>query len=266
MLRNVFLKTLRDRRRSLIWWTVGLVAFVASTVAFWPTVEDSAAELNRLVEDLPAALRVFSGGELDLASPEGYLGARLFSFLGPVLFLVFSIGFGARTIAGEERDGTLELILATPLARWRIVAEKFAALVAGVVGLGVVMWASLALGAAPVGMEIGPGRLAAATAMLVLLALVFGAMALLVGAIAGSRGLALGVTTSVAFASYLVDVYAPVSEPLEQIQGLSPFYYYDAADPLRNGLDPAHLAFLVVVTALLAAFALVAFERRDVTV
>jgi len=105
-----------------------------------------------------------------------------------------------------------------------------------------------------------------ATAMLVLLAVAFGALALLVGAIAGSRGLAMGVTTSVAFASYLVDVYAPVSEPLEQIQALSPFYYYDAAEPLRNGLAPAHLAFLVVVTALLAAFALVAFERRDVTV
>ena len=47
MLRNVFLKTLRDARRALVWWILGLVGFVALIVAVYPTVRDN-PELNKL--------------------------------------------------------------------------------------------------------------------------------------------------------------------------------------------------------------------------
>src|ERR687892_959270 len=114
MLRNTFLKTLRDRRRSLLWWALGLVGLVAITVGFWPAIEESGQELNRLVEDLPPALQSLAGGDLDLTSPAGYLNGRVFAFLAPILFLVFGIAFGSRTVAGEEQAGTLEPGLAPP--------------------------------------------------------------------------------------------------------------------------------------------------------
>ncbi|MGH2664010.1 MAG: hypothetical protein ACRDH8_14670 [Actinomycetota bacterium] len=49
MLRNVFLKTLRDRARSLLGWSVGVVMFTAAVVSTWPSVRDSAADLRELV-------------------------------------------------------------------------------------------------------------------------------------------------------------------------------------------------------------------------
>jgi ABC-2 type transport system permease protein len=266
MLRSVFLKTLRDRRRALFWWMVGLMGMTFITVGFWPTIEESGEELNRLVEDLPPALRNLAGGDLDLTSPAGYLSGRVFSFLAPILFLNFAIAFGARTLAGEEQKGTLELVLARPIPRWRLVAEKFAALIVATFLLGAVLWGSLVLGAVPVGLDIGAGPLAAATLMVVLLGLAFGALALLVGSLTGKRGLALGITTAVAVGTYLLDLYASVSEAVEPFRGLSPFHYYDAAVPLRNGVDPAHAAFLLVVTVFLGGFSLLAFERRDVGV
>ena len=266
MLRNVFLKTLRDRRRALFWWVVGLVGLTLITVGFWPTFEESGEELNRLVENLPPALRNLAGGDLDLTSPAGYLSGRIFSFLAPILFLNFAIAFGARTLAGEEQKGTLELVLARPIPRWRVVAEKFAALTVATFLLGAALWGSLALGALPVGLDIGAGLLAAATFMLVLLGLAFGALALLVGSLTGKRALALGITTAVAVGTYLLDLYASVSEAVEPFRGLSPFHYYDAAVPIRNGVEPAHAAFLVVVTVFLAGFSLLVFDRRDVGV
>lgn len=48
-------------------------------------------------------------------SPEGYLNGQYFNLLATLLLLIFAIGFGARTLAGEEREGTLELVLATPV-------------------------------------------------------------------------------------------------------------------------------------------------------
>ena len=40
MLTNVYLKTLRDLRRGLIGWSVGLLVIFLLAAALWPTVRD----------------------------------------------------------------------------------------------------------------------------------------------------------------------------------------------------------------------------------
>ena len=49
------------------------------------------------------------------------------------LLAVFAIGAGAALIGGEEAQGTMDLLLSYPIRRWRVVAEKFAALVVATV-------------------------------------------------------------------------------------------------------------------------------------
>ena len=110
LLRNTFLRTLRDSRRALFWWSLGLVGMAALMIAVYPAVRDS-PDLNKMVRDYPEALKAFIafGGDLDYASGAGYLGSELFSFMVPLLLLVAAIGAGARAIAGEEERGTLDL-------------------------------------------------------------------------------------------------------------------------------------------------------------
>jgi ABC-2 type transport system permease protein len=114
---EVLAETLRERRRSLAWWTLGLVALVALNVAFYPSVRDSAG-ISDYGRDLPEAARaLFAGGELDIASPAGYLNSQVFALMAPLLLLIFTIGAGASAVAGEEERGTLDLLLAHPLRR-----------------------------------------------------------------------------------------------------------------------------------------------------
>jgi ABC-2 type transport system permease protein len=264
MLRNTFLRTLRDARRSLVWWSVGLIGLAALMIAVYPTVRDN-PDLNELVQDYPEALKAFIafGGEVDYASGAGYLGSELFSFMVPLLLTIASIGAGARAIAGEEERGTLELLLANPVSRGRLVVEKLAALIAEVALLAVVLWLALLVGAATVGMEVSAGHLAAATASAGLLAVAFGAIALLVGAATGSRGIAIGVAAAGAVAAYLVSSLAALVEFLEPIRSASPFYHYVASDPLRHGLGLGHVSFLLALAAAAAALAVFAFQRRN---
>lgn len=267
MLRSVLLKSLRDVRRGLAWWAAGLVGLVAMMVAVYPTVRDN-PELDRLVEDYPEALQAFIafGGELDYASAAGYLGSELYSFMVPLLFLVAAIGHGAGAIAGEEDRGTLDLLLAQPVTRRRVALEKLGALAAELLLLGVVLWASLWVGALAVGMEISAAHLAAATLDAVLFALAYGAIAFMLGAATGRRGLAIGVTAAAAVAAYLVSSLAALVGVLETIRPASPFYHYAASDPLRSGLDAGHALVLVALAVAAAAVAVVAFDRRDLAV
>ena len=102
-------------------------------------------------------------------------------------------------------------------------------------------------------MDISAGHLAAATLSAVLLALAYGAIAVLLGAATGKRALAIGVTAAAAVAAYLVNGLAPLVHALEVPQKLSPFYHYAAGDPLRHGVSLSHLAVLVAIAVVATA-------------
>jgi len=267
MLGSVWSKSLRDIRRSFAWWTLGLIGFVALIIAVWPTVKASPS-IAKLYENYPEALKAFTsfGGTVDYGTPAGYLGAELFSFMVPLLLLIAAIGAGSRAIAGEEESGTLDLLLSNPISRTRVAVEKLGALGAELVALGAVLLASLAVGAAAESMSISVGHLAAATLDAVLLALTFGAIAFLIGASTGRKGWAIGVTSALAVASYLLNSLAPLVPALKDIQPISPFYHYAVSDPLRSGLDAGHLLILIGILLAAAALAPLLFDRRDLAV
>jgi ABC-2 type transport system permease protein len=259
----VLRKTLADQRRALVGWALGMAALVLLYTSFYPSVKANAAKLNQYIQTLPDAVRNMIGRGGDFSSPTGYLQSEIFSIMGPLLLMILAIGAGARAIAGEEEIGTLDLLLANPIARRRVVAEKFWAMVAGTAGVGVVMWAAITVFGPLFGVHVGLVNLAETVLSAVLLAVGFGTGALAVGCLRGKRGLAIAVVVSVAVVTYLLNVLAPSVHAVRSLQKLSPFYYYIENDPLRNGLDPVHALVLVSIAAAGLGLALLAFERRD---
>lgn len=266
MLSNVFLKTLRDHRRSLLFWGIGLSLLAIMMAAFFPTIRDMPS-IDQFMELLPAEMMALFGGDFgDYSTPEGFLNGELFGFMYPLMLLIFAVGFAGSTIAGEEQDGTLDLLLSHPVKRWRLVVEKYAALVVSLLGIAAFFWLALLAAGSVIDMGLNPLRLAAICFSGTLLAAVFGAMALAVGCARGKKTLALGVTGAIGFTSYIVNGLAPLVDWLEPLRGLSPFYYYKAADPLSNGLDIGHAAVLVGMALVFLAIAVFAFRKRDLSV
>jgi ABC-2 type transport system permease protein len=266
VLRNVVLKTLRDRRRSLLFWGLGLMALAAMLIAFYPVIRD-ATFISEYLESFPEEfLALFAGEVTDYGSPEGFLNGELFFLMYPLLMMVFAIGFGSGAIAGEEENGTLDLLLSNPLNRWRLVLEKFTAMIICTLLLTIVFWATLAIGGAIIDMGLDLLRLAAVCFSGFLLAIAYGAIALAVGCARGKRGLSIGVAGALGVYGYMLNALAPLIDWLEPFQVASPFYYYIDANPLSNGLDPLHAAVLIGLTLLFLGISVVAFERRDLAV
>ena len=266
MLRNLFLKTLRDQRKSLMWWGIGMAALAVITILFYPSFRDT-SEFDEIYEQMPEALvRAFAGGVSDFTSPEGFLNSQVFALIVPLLFLVFAIARGSGAIAGEEERGTLDLLLSNPLTRRRIVVEKYAAIIVAISVLALVLWLGAAIGALAVDMDISLGRMAEATLSAALLGMAFGALALTLGCATGKRGLSIGVASALGVAVYFLNALAPLVEALEPLSKLSPFYYYIDADPLTNGLNLLHAAVLIGLAVVLLTGALITFERRDLAV
>ncbi len=266
MLRNIVLKTLRDRRRSLLFWGLGLAAVAAMMIAFYPVIRE-ATFISEYLESFPEEfMAIFAGEITDYASPEGYLNGELFFLMYPLLLLVFSIGFGSGATAGEEENGTLDLLLSNPLNRWRLVLEKFIAMVVCTMLLTIVFWATLAIGGAIIDMGLNLLRLAAVCFSGFLLAIAYGSVALAVGCARGKRGISMAISGALGVYGYILNALAPLIDWLEPYQVASPLYYYIDANPLSNGLDPVHAAVLIGLSVFFLGVAIFTFERRDLAV
>ena len=264
MLRTVLLKTIRDQRRALLWWSIGLLGVALMYAGVYPSIRDNAETLNEYMESFPEVFReAFMGQSGDFASPAGYLNTELFGFFGPLLLLLYAVGAGARAIAGEEERQTLDVLLAAPVSRRRVITDKFVAMNVGLLTLSVVLWLSVAVLGPPFDLTPDLANLAAATFSCFLLALAFGTIALAIGALTGRRGLAIGLGAGLAAATYLFHVLAPSVDAIAWLEYLSPFYYYREAEPLLYGLKVTHTLVLVAISVVAFAGALFAFERRD---
>ncbi len=260
-------RMVRDAKRSLAWWTLGVVSLVWVNVIFYPSVRDS-PEIEDFAERSPELMRALLGGResLDLLSPAGYLDGQVYALLVPLLLLIFAIGHGAGAIAGEEEKGTLELLLANPVGRRRLVAEKLLGLTALVAVFCAVVLVSVWTSGRAVNLGLPVGRLGAATVAVGLLGALFGALALLAGAATGRRGPAIGVPAALAVAAYLLMALAPLADRLEPWRVLSPFYYYASYDRLVEGMDWGASGILTAAAAVLGAAAIVALDRRDLRI
>lgn len=264
MLSNVFLKGLRDRRVSLTWWAVGLLLFIIMQIAFYPSMKDNRG-IQEYMDSAPEALVAFTG-TTEISSPVGYLNSQFYFLMFPILLTILAISIGSDALAGEEGRGTLDLLLSTPMTRTRVLLEKYATLAMAVALEAVVLYVGTALSALAVRMDLDFFKLAEATFSLLLLAWGFGALALLLGAATGSKGLAIGITAALGLGAYVLNSLGLVVEGLRPWRRLSPVYYYGGNDPLANGLKEAHVLILLALILVFLAGSVICFRRRDLAV
>lgn len=253
-------RMLRERRRLLLWMCVGSALMVLAVTALYPSL---GSQYGDLMDSLPEALlNLFGGG--DLGTPAGYLETELLSFVAPGLVLGVAIAFGAGALAGSEQSGHLALVYTAPISRTRVALAALIATTVATVTVTAVIWLTLLPGNEIGELRISISHLTAASVMLGLLGIATGAIAFGVGAATGSRGLAAGLTSAVAVASYLIYALAPLSETTNPLRYVSIWYPFSAGHPLLDGISAAHAAVLVALAAVCAAGGIAALERRDV--
>ena len=267
MLSNVFFKSLRDERWPMVWWASGLSLLATMIIAFFPSIRGN-DEFNAVLESYPENLMALFGlTELtDITSAVGFLNAELFGLMAPLLFVIHGVVLGSGAIAGEEGRGTLEILLTEPITRGMLVTQKFAGMITNAVFLGLVLWIVLVIGALAIDMDVSVLRLAAITFSTVLLGVTFGALAFAAGCITGSRSTSVSIVAAVAVGTYLLKAASEIVSYMQPAKWLSPFYYYNAADPLANGLHPAHAAVLLATIAIALGAGYFGLQRRDLRI
>jgi ABC-2 type transport system permease protein len=249
--------TLRLRLPMVAAAVLGLIAVLLAIGALFPAIGHSIGKLN-----IPKGVAQLLGGA-DYATITGWFRSEMGSIYGPLLIAGLAIVGASASIAGEEEDRILALVLAHPVTRSQLVLAKAAAIAAIVVGVAVASWGGLIAGVALAGGGITAGHLAAFSLQLAFFGLAAGAVSLAISAGTGRRSLANGVAAAVAILGWLINGFAPLVTALGWLKYLSLFYYYEGNDPLTHGVDIANVVVLGALTVLLTTLAFVTIDRRD---
>lgn len=258
---------LRDRRRSLIAWTLGVVAMILVMALFYPSIKDAGADFDAYLDSLPESVRETLGATGgSITSPEGYLMGQLYSNLYPLLLLVLGISMAAWSIAGTEGDGTLETTLAAPIRRSALAWGRWLATAAALLAVILVSTACLVAISPPLGLTEGLpwwGPWAAGLTMWALVML-YTSVAFGVGAATGQRSWALAAATVIAAAGFLGQLFASLAAPLEYLQPTSPWYWFLGTSPLTGPPAVMSLALPLALSVAIAAAGIWRFGRRDI--
>ncbi len=254
-------KTLRDLRWQIVGYGLGLGAVAALIVVIYPAYAETLEGF-----ELPAIYESFFGeGVGDFSNPRAFLQVEFFAW-APLLLAVFAIIAGTGLLGGEEGAGTLELLLAQPVSRRMVFAQKLAALAVATVAIHAVAGLGFLLSAPFVDLrgEIGALELYAATFSVLPFALACVALSVLAAALTPTRGLAAGLMTVETVVMYLMSAFADIVPGLDWMRYLSPFFYSDAQRVLTSGVVWWHQGLLLASGVAVAGLALLAFQRREI--
>src|SRR5215203_2466189 len=131
LLKNIFLKTIRDNLAPALAWGTGVALIVAvGATQYGQIISGVGADRQRMIAEATKALQAFSfltGEVTDISTIGGFLTARVLGFI-PLMFALWAAVVGVGLIRGEEQNGALDVLLSTPHSRGRVLAHKVAGL------------------------------------------------------------------------------------------------------------------------------------------
>jgi ABC-2 type transport system permease protein len=259
----IFRWTLWQRRWSIIGWSIGVFFLIFINMIFYPSFRDQGEELQKSFENLPETAVQLFGGSTDFFSPVGFLNSQIFFLMLPLLLAILVIGLGSSLLGREEKDQTIEVLLARPVSRTKLLIAKVLAggtitAIVGAVGLATIVITALA-----VDMDVSIWRTVLATLVCLLMVLSFGTVAFLFTAIGRARGASISIATIVAFGGYLIDSLAGTVEWLQTPAQAFPFHYYQSEAILRGTYNWNNVIFFIGLIAACGVVSWWAFRKRD---
>lgn len=266
------LLTLIQRSAGQSWYTLAACTAVVAGFQFLlagqAATMESTLSFGRMAEFLPAFLQRGLGEQaLWLASFQGMVA---FGYFHPLVVMIVTLAamYFATEPAHDVEAGRVDLLLARPLRRHRVVTRSLVLSIATVIllvsAMGVGTIAGLNVFASSVSAWPRAWTIFLLIAHIAGLACCCAAFGLAVAAGAKRWSVAFTTAALTAIAMYLVDFLAIVWPRVRPIAYLSPFRYYPGASILAGTAPVArNLIVLWTAGAVFAAVAYWRFERRD---
>lgn len=261
---NIFIREMKANGKSLLIWCIGVLFMVAAGMGKYAGMSSSSQSLNKLMAQMPEALRaVFGVSSLNLSTAIGFYG-MLYLYL-VLMATIHASMLGSNIMGKEERDRTAEFLYTKPASRKKIITSKLlAALVCIVIFNITTLASSIAVvghfeEGQPITRDIGT-----LMAGMFMLQLIFLSLGTALAAACKNPKAAASSASAVLLAAFMLSVAIDMNPDLDVLKYLTPFKYFEAKNLMfGGGLDAAFTVLSVAVIAVLLWVTYGCYEKRD---
>lgn len=264
---NIYLKELKSYRKSLFFWSIGILFLLLSGMSKYQAYAKSGVSITELFKDLPAGFSAFFGiGAVDLGTAEGFF-AIMILYLS-IMLGIHAVLLGSGIIAKEEIDKTAEFLFSKPITRRQAFISKILAAFTIMTALGVITTISsfIIVGIFNEGPSINND-------ILLLMPCVFfiQSMFLIIGisfaAIMKNPKRAGMFSGALLLATFIISAFVDITDKFNYLKYLSPFKYFDAKTIFINGRY--NIYYIIVAVVFIVSFLVIsqiAFSKRDLNI
>ena len=259
---RLLMQELKFRRNAIIGWGLGLCFFPIVYIGIYPSVAEEMAGL--------ADLEIYQAMGMQLGTFGDWVGSILIIFL-PLIASIYTLSNGTGTLAGEEEDGRLEMLVTLPLPRWKIVTAKAIALtISLILIIGIVAGVSFFVFQGIEGQietSLTGADLAKAVFSIVPFVFALGMLGMFLASFCSTRRIATLVASAILVIGYFGSNLSASTAALEPFEPFFLFTYLDGTGhAVANGQATSDIWVLLSVGLVSFALALVFFQRRKLTV
>lgn len=252
----------RHRVKGSVYISVGISLLAALVIWVFPSFQQS-IDIDRMLDAYPEPVLKTFGIET-MASLEGFLAVELYAFAWVILFGLYTAYAAAGIVSDAVEHDRMDLWLALPVRRWRLLVEQFLTLLVPIVVVNAVTPVVVYAGSVLIDDPLPVVDLVMVHAFSVPYLLATGAIGLVLGVVFSRSAIAERAALAVVFGLFLFESLLTDTD-YGWLGGISPTRYYPINDILIRGqYDYASAAVLLAGTAVLVAVAAVAFTRKDI--
>ena len=260
---TIFLHEIKRNRLALIIWSAVISFMLGISILIYPEMTAQMAEIGDMFSQMGSFSAAFGMDQLNFGEFTGYFGVECGNVLG-LGGAFFAALYGVSALSKEEKEHTAEFLLAHPITRTSVIAQKLLALFAQIFALNVCViavacGAMLAIGESAEFGTVALIFLAYFLMQLEIAAITFGISAFLCG---NGFGIGLGL----ALMLYFFNILANLSEEAKVLKYVTPFGYTDSAYIISNtAIAVKYLLPGIAIGIVAVAVAFWKYTKKDIT-
>lgn len=262
---NIYAHELRIKSRSILIWSVSILALMFFFLSIYPSFAEEAELANQLMSKMPEELKqAFGLTRTDMAS---LLGFYTLVMVFTQLCLAIQAGnYGFGMVSIEESELTADFLLTRPVSRVKILTSKLLAALTAILITNLVTTAAsfLAITAFKSGHSYDTGALVLMLAGLFIFQVFFMAVGLLISLLVKRIHNVTPFSLGLAFSAYVLNAFSGVFGDVK-LEYLTPFKHFDPNYIIEHNSFDTRLVLLNVGVSIAAiAISYWLYIRRDI--
>lgn len=250
--------------KTLFIWLVIIVAFLGIIFLVYPSVIKDNQSMMDIMNQMfsPEMLKMFNMDIISLDSVFGWIATEGYIFLMLISGSYFAL-LGGTVLLKEQSEHTINFLYSKPISKNRILTSKMLlGLIYTIIFCGIIALTML-IGLHYSG-DLDYTKWSLISLTPVFISVLFYAISMLVSLGFKKTSTSIGVNLGIVFGFYILSILSTLSDKIEFLKYLSPFYYMDARDILVDSkISTFNISVMLISTVVFVVSTYIIYNKKE---